>query len=317
MKIRKIYCNRNNDWLNTSINYYNDKNIIKNIILIQKYIRSYILKKNIEFNKLKKNIIGEWRYIHNFKWPIYGFSYTDYCPNWIDEWNLTFYEDNNTIKGTVLYNSNETKKWSDFMSCISEDDKERQKYDGLEFYVENNKKIYEKEYDCFFEYKNKEYYKTIKSEFNNFLFNKNKLKFNYFLWIDKNLNNNIKYEFDINENFDYMKMVVGGIHSNQSEYFFNSFLNIKKEKKYSYLLVKILKKNILLDRSLKKLYLSKLKICDDILYLINFFILIDEKYYDKNIIKIQKFYKHHCYYDKFNDCNKKYIINHWNTYVKY
>ena len=200
------------------------------------------------------------------------------------------------------------------MSCIIEDEKERSKYEGIDYYIKNGKKIYEKENDCFYTYEDKKYYKTIKSVFNQFRFIKNKLEFNYNVWIDKDLNCNKDYSFNINKNCDYMSMIEKH-NMDRPHTFYHPVLDVRREKKYSYLLIKILEKNILLDRHLKKLYLSQLNICDDIIENINKYLIVDEKYYDKNIIKIQKFYKKHC--KKYNDDGEEYVTKHWNTYKNY
>jgi len=302
--------NYKNDWLQWAKLYYNNENIIYYIIFLQTFIKYFVKKKINKFKQLQNNIIGEWRYIHNFYWESFGADY-DYHMDYIDGWDIKLYEENGLCNGKALYNRNPYKKYNDFMSCIIEDEKYRYNPFLINYYIKNGKKIYEKENDCFYTYKDKKFYKTIKSKFNQFRFIKNKLEFNYNVWIDKELNCNKIYSFNINKNCDYMLMIEKH-HMDRPCTFYHPVLHVHKEKRYSYLLIKILKKNILLDRHLKKLYLSQFNMCEDIIENINKYLIVDEKYYDKNIIKIQKFYKKHC--KRYNSDGSEYIAKHWNTY---
>ena len=60
------------------------------------------------------------------------------------------------------------------------------------------------------------------------------------------------------------------------------------------------KNNLVLERYEKKLYLSQLKnISDDILELINNYLVVDDKFIDKNVLKIQRAWN-----DNFVNINK-------------
>ena len=278
-----------NIWLQRYKEIYGE-DILKNVLFIQRYWRDY-LKQRILFTKSKiKDIEGDWRCIRNI----------DIVDNWSNEINRDINLLNYTIRfgnetNKILYqelnfHDINLKKYYDILSCT---DKKELKEELL--YLRNSyyNSVHSVEQIKHIAIKNKIRMKDFKSYIDNISIFRNRLSFNHNIFINNTLNNmGLPYNYNIyNKDFMYKKT---------GKYYIVNHGSYGYAKELRYLMIRVKKNNLLLERYEKKLYLSQLKnISDDILELINNYLVVDDKFIDKNVLKIQRAWN-----DNFVNINK-------------
>ena len=267
-----------NIWLQRYKEIYVE-DILKNVLFIQRYWRDY-LKQRILFTKSKiKDIEGDWRCIRSI----------DIVDNWSNEINRDINLLNYTIRfgnetNKILYqelnfDDINLKKYYDILSCT---DKKELKEELLYLCNSYSNSAHSGEQVKHIAIKNKIRMKDFKSYIDNISIFRNRLSFNHNIFINNTLNNmGLPYNYNIyNKDFMYKKT---------GKYYIVNHESYGYAKELRYLMIRIKKNNLLLERYEKKLYLSQLKnISDDILELINNYLVVDDKFIDKNVLKIQR-----------------------------
>ena len=278
-----------NIWLQRYKEIYGE-DILKNVLFIQRYWRDY-LKQRILFTKSKiKDIEGDWRCIRNI----------DIVDNWSNEINRDINLLNYTIRfgnetNKILYqelnfDDINLKKYYDILSCT---DKKELKEELLYMCNSYYNSVHSVEQIKHIAIKNKIRMKDFKSYIDNISIFRNRLSFNHNIFINNTLKNmGLPYNYNIyNKDFMYKKT---------GKYYIVNHDSYGYAKELRYLMIRIKKNNLLLERYEKKLYLSQLKnISDDILELINNYLVVDDKFIDKNVLKIQR-----AWHDNFVKINK-------------
>ena len=278
-----------NIWLQRYKEIYGE-DILINVLFIQRYWRDY-LKQRIFFTKSKiKDIEGDWRCIRNI--------------DIVDNWSNGINRDINLLNYTIRF-GNETnkilyqelnfddinlKKYYDILSCT---DKKELKEELLYLCNSYSNSVHSVEQVKHIAIKNKIRMKDFKSYIDNISIFRNRLSFNHNIFINNTLNNmGLPYNYNIyNKDFMYKKT---------GKYYIVNHDSYGYAKELRYLMIRIKKNNLLLERYEKKLYLSQLKnISDDILELINNYLVVDDKFIDKNVLKIQRAWN-----DNFVNINK-------------
>ena len=278
-----------NIWLQRYKEIYGE-DILINVLFIQRYWRDY-LKQRIFFTKSKiKDIEGDWRCIRNI--------------DIVDNWSNGINRDINLLNYTIRF-GNETnkilyqelnfddinlKKYYDILSCT---DKKELKEELLYLCNSYSNSVHSVEQIKHIAIKNKIRMKDFKSYIDNISIFRNRLSFNHNIFINNTLNNmGLPYNYNIyNKDFMYKKT---------GKYYIVNHDSYGYAKELRYLMIRIKKNNLLLERYEKKLYLSQLKnISDDILELINNYLVVDDKFIDKNVLKIQRAWN-----DNFVNINK-------------
>ena len=278
-----------NIWLQRYKEIYGE-DILINVLFIQRYWRDY-LKQRIFFTKSKiKDIEGDWRCIRNI--------------DIVDNWSNGINRDINLLNYTIRF-GNETnkilyqelnfddinlKKYYDILSCT---DKKELKEELLYMCNSYYNSVHSVEQVKHIAIKNKIRMKDFKSYIDNISIFRNRLSFNHNIFINNTLNNmGLPYNYNIyNKDFMYKKT---------GKYYIVNHDSYGYAKELRYLMIRIKKNNLLLERYEKKLYLSQLKnISDDILELINNYLVVDDKFIDKNVLKIQRAWN-----DNFVNINK-------------
>ena len=278
-----------NIWLQRYKEIYGE-DILKNVLFIQRYWRDY-LKQRVLFTKSQiKDIEGDWRCIRSI----------DIMDNWSNEINRDINLLNYTIRfgnetNKILYqelnfDDINLKKYYDILSCT---DKKELKEELLYMCNSYYNSVHSVEQVKHIAIKNKIRMKDFKSYIDNISIFRNRLSFNHNIFINNTLNNmGLPYNYNIyNKDFMYKKT---------GKYYIVNHDSYGYAKELRYLMIRIKKNNLLLERYEKKLYLSQLKnISDDILELINNYLVVDDKFIDKNVLKIQRAWN-----DNFVNINK-------------
>ena len=222
----------------------------------------------------------------------------------MDNWSNGINRDINLLNYTIRF-GNETnkilyqelnfddinlKKYYDILSCT---DKKELKEELLYLCNSYSNSVHSVEQIKHIAIKNKIRMKDFKSYIDNISIFRNRLSFNHNIFINNTLNNmGLPYNYNIyNKDFMYKKT---------GKYYIVNHDSYGYAKELRYLMIRVKKNNLLLERYEKKLYLSQLKnISDDILELINNYLVVDDKFIDKNVLKIQRAWN-----DNFVNINK-------------
>ena len=281
MKIKKIK-NNNDIWLYSYQKIYGT-NILNYVLLIQKTWRIYLdcLIKNTKKNLYKLN--GNWRHIRSIG-LISTLERLEDLNN--HEYTIQFDGENSKVKYSKYLNNYDNyislKQYDEIQSCAKNQDKKR------ELSLIDNELLIKHHHGCkeiedIYKSKQKQFDKQLKNYktyFTKVTFHNNRLFFYYNIFFTSEIKNlNIPYNYYIYNN-DFM-------YFNTGKYY--KIRNKKKDyKELRYFLFRIKENKFLINRALKRSYLLKLDICYDIISIINFYLDIENKFFDKNIIKIQK-----------------------------